>query len=103
MPIVNARGLGGGGEMLSPKVSPWPTRPDLVFVACDMSGLYRSPDFGATWELLDTRVVRSWTTYYDALDRDISFSVAFHPSTTGLVVAYHPAAGFRKSLSDGAD
>jgi hypothetical protein len=40
---VFSRGLGGGGSMFAPRISPWPPpQPDLWFVACDLLGLYQS-------------------------------------------------------------
>jgi photosystem II stability/assembly factor-like uncharacterized protein len=44
------RGLGGAGGMFVPSVSPFD--PNLMLVACDMSGSYRSLDGGRSWELI---------------------------------------------------
>ena len=43
-------GLGGGGGTFTPTVSPWD--PNLLFLSCDMSGVYRSADRGKTWSLI---------------------------------------------------
>lgn len=61
-------GLGGGGGLFTPSASPHD--PSLMFVACDMSGLYRSEDAGHTWRMLDKRQMRSC----------ISMGVVFHPT-----------------------
>jgi photosystem II stability/assembly factor-like uncharacterized protein len=45
----HVRGLGGAGGMFVPSVSPYD--PNLMFVACDMSGTYRSQDGGKSWEM----------------------------------------------------
>jgi hypothetical protein len=44
-------GPGGGGAMYSPVVSPHD--PNLLYVACDMGGLYRSQNGGAEWTMID--------------------------------------------------
>ena len=46
-------GLGGGGGMFSPAISP--LDPDLMFVSCDMGGLYRSTDGGRSWRMVNFR------------------------------------------------
>lgn len=44
-----SRGPGGGGALFSPSFSPDGSR---LWVGCDMSGLYASPDAGRSWSLL---------------------------------------------------
>ena len=46
-------GLGGGGAMFTPAISP--ADPNLILVNCDMSGAYRSFDGGQTWEMIHYR------------------------------------------------
>ncbi len=43
-------GLGGGGGLFAPSFSP--DNPEHILVACDMGGVYRSTDGGASWKLL---------------------------------------------------
>jgi photosystem II stability/assembly factor-like uncharacterized protein len=43
-------GLGGAGGMYTPTISPVDHR--LMFLSCDMGGVYRSADAGGTWQLL---------------------------------------------------
>lgn len=50
------RGIGGGGGIFSPAISPF--NPDLLFVACDMSGVYRSTDRGKTWALIPSKHIK---------------------------------------------
>jgi photosystem II stability/assembly factor-like uncharacterized protein len=45
------RGMGGGGAMFAPAISP--NDPDLMFVSCDMGGFYRSADGGNTWQMIN--------------------------------------------------
>jgi len=68
-------GIGGGGAMFSPACSPHD--PNLMFVACDMGGVYRSEDGGRSWSMLDKRQLR--------FGRD--FPVQFHPSDPHIVYA----------------
>ncbi len=44
------RGIGGGGGMFVPSISPYDS--SFMMVACDMSGSYRSVDGGRNWELI---------------------------------------------------
>ena len=50
-------GPGGGGAIYNASASPHD--PNLVFVWCDMSGLYRSTDGGESWTMLDKRQMRN--------------------------------------------
>src|SRR3569833_745774 len=43
-------GIGGAGGMFSPAVSP--NDPNLMFISCDMSGVYRAADGGKSWAML---------------------------------------------------
>ncbi len=49
------RGIGGGGGIFSPAISPF--NPDLLFVSSDMSGVYRSTDRGKTWALIPSKYI----------------------------------------------
>lgn len=68
-------GIGGGGTLYAPAISPHD--PNLLFVACDMGGVYRSANGGATWTLLDKRQLR------DAA----CCPVLFHPCDDRVVFA----------------
>ncbi len=52
-------GPGGGGAMFSPGISPADS--SLMFVACDMSGAYRTSDGGASWEMIPSSRLKSST------------------------------------------
>lgn len=82
-------GLGGGGAMYHPVVSPHDS--SLMFVACDMSGLYRSTDRGQQWKMLDGRLSQG----------SARFSVACDPRTPGHILAFHPIQGLRESFDGG--
>jgi photosystem II stability/assembly factor-like uncharacterized protein len=51
-----SRGPGGGGALFAPTLSPHQSAE--AFLSCDMGGLYRSSDWGASWSLLDFRQIR---------------------------------------------
>jgi hypothetical protein len=87
-------GLGGGGAMYYPVVSPHDA--NLMFVACDLTGLYRSENGGSTWRVVDGRQMQG----------NSQCSVAFDPRPTQakLVYAYDdfPAyLGLRVSTNGG--
>lgn len=48
-PVVwQSRGLGGGGSLFSPSFNP--NTAGEIFMGCDMSELFRSSNFGSTWQ-----------------------------------------------------
>jgi photosystem II stability/assembly factor-like uncharacterized protein len=67
-------GIGGGGGIFNPSISPHDHR--LIFVSCDMGGLYRSTDGGASWQMADGQAVRK-----------ILAPVCFHPTLPDVVYA----------------
>ncbi len=46
----SSRGLGGGGALFAPSFSPH--NGNELYMACDMSELFHSASFGATWEMV---------------------------------------------------
>ena len=50
-----SRGPGGGGAFFAPSIDPY--NPNEVWIGSDMSDLYHSTDFGATWETVDFRTL----------------------------------------------
>jgi hypothetical protein len=81
--------------MFDPTIAP--NNSNLIFVACDMAGLYRSDNGGARWSLLDERVVQG----FGRADRPLGFpklgfSVAFHPSGN-LMLASRRYQGLKTS------
>ena len=83
-------GLGGGGSLYAPAVAPYNS--NIMFISCDMTGLYRTTDGGAHWTMMDERTVQGST----------SFSVAFDPVTQGHIIGFHPSLGLRESFDTGA-
>ncbi|MCM3689064.1 hypothetical protein [Kocuria rosea] len=99
-----SRGMGGGGAMYDPVISPWPAGThwsEAIFVGCDMSGLYRSLDGGKHWTMLDYRDVQCSAPVLASTGRTTAFSVALDPATPGRVAAWHPHHGFRLSVDGG--
>jgi len=72
-------GLGGGGGMFAPAISPHDQ--NLMFVNCDMGGFYRTTDGGKSWRMVDFRMLQSNT----------RAKPVFHPVDPN--VAYAPEAG----------
>ncbi|RXK53491.1 hypothetical protein ESB00_17515 [Oleiharenicola lentus] len=64
-------GPGGGGAMFCPAISPHD--PQLVFVACDMTGTYVSRDAGESWRMINLQeIVREFT--FDAQEADTIYA-----------------------------
>ena len=82
-------GLGGGGAMFAPAVSPHD--PNLLFVACDMGGVYRSADGGATWTMIDKRQLRDAN----------GCPVVFHPKDAQVIFAASASGGIQTSADRG--
>src|SRR6266404_3114874 len=59
-------GPGGGGAQFYPAVSPH--NPDVVLVACDMTGAYISEDAGNSWRMFNLRVPVTFFAF-DPIDR----------------------------------
>src|SRR5947209_4992778 len=51
--LYQVMGIGGAGGMFTPAVSP--ADPNLMFISCDMGGVYRSTDGGRSWAMLHWR------------------------------------------------
>ena len=66
-------GLGGGGGLFVPVSSPHD--PKLMFIASDMSGVYRSTDGGRSWRMLNWR----------QLSRAIACAIEFDPSDENVL------------------
>jgi len=70
--IWTAVGLGGGGGQYTPAISPIDS--NLMFVSCDMGGVYRSTDKGKTWMMINFRQLKSsinCATVFHPIDRNI--------------------------------
>lgn len=55
-----SRGPGGGGAFFGPSFSPY--NANEIFAASDMSGVYRSGNLGASWQIQDFRQVQAGRT-----------------------------------------
>jgi photosystem II stability/assembly factor-like uncharacterized protein len=75
LPSWTSLGLGGGGAMFSPSISP--VDPNLILLSCDMSGIYRSTDGGKNWDLIHYRQLASSTRVrpvWHSADPNIAFA-----------------------------
>lgn len=89
------RGPGGGGALFQPSLSPH--SPGEMHVACDMSQLFRTDDYGGSWTQLDFRVLgggRETRVWYTP-DPNIVYTI--DRATRNLVDLYQPV----KSLDGG--
>ncbi|CAN5538917.1 hypothetical protein BH11BAC2_BH11BAC2_05770 [soil metagenome] len=53
------RGIGGGGALFSPSINPYNSQE--LWVACDMSGLYKSSDWGLSWSIQNAQKIQAGT------------------------------------------
>jgi len=51
-----SRGPGGGGAFFGPSINPF--NPNEIWIGSDMSDLFHSTDFGATWDTVDFRLLQ---------------------------------------------
>jgi len=89
-------GLGGGGAIYEPVISPHD--PAIMFVACDLGALYRSTDGGHNWTMVDRRKVGTTPIVNGA-----RFGVAFDPVFAGHVIALQPTWNLKESWNNGTD
>ena len=47
--IWDSRGIGGGGAMFATSISPFDQK--TIHIACDMSQMFKSTDFGNSWTI----------------------------------------------------
>lgn len=64
-------GIGGSGGIFTPAVHP--DDPNILFVSCDMSGVYRSPDGGKTWHLLHYKQISNCNGVRPTFSRDAMY------------------------------
>jgi photosystem II stability/assembly factor-like uncharacterized protein len=84
--VFSARGIGGGGGMFVPSISPYD--PDLMFVASDMGGTYCSTDGGQSWQLIH---------FMEMSDNAASTYPAFFPDK----IFWHTGSSLRVSHDNG--
>jgi hypothetical protein len=92
LPVISPLqvGLGGGGAMFFPAISPIDR--NLMFVSCDMGGLYRSMDGGRHWRMVNGRQMLGLP----------SGPVTCHPTNADIVYAYGlNVRGLRRSTDRG--
>ena len=76
-------GLGGGGNMQCPSISH--LNPNFMFVASDLSGLYRSFDAGQHWQMIESDAMLASTQCPVTFDyKDGNTVYAFNPFRTLL-------------------
>ena len=66
-------GIGGGGGQFSPAVSPLDSK--IMFVSCDMGGVYKTDDNGESWSMINFRQLRSST----------ALPTVFHPTNKDIM------------------
>jgi len=54
MPPWQSRGVGGGGALFVPEISPFDQQ---IYMSTDMGAVFHSSDFGATWTTIDFRAL----------------------------------------------
>ncbi|MFC2101903.1 T9SS type A sorting domain-containing protein [Bacteroidota bacterium] len=75
--VWNTTGIGGGGSMFSPSINP--IDPNEYYVACDMSELFHTTDFGLSYDIVDFRQLVSFT----------NSSVRFTNTSTLYCISYN--------------
>jgi hypothetical protein len=71
-----SRGIGGGGALFSPSLSPHD--PAVITMATDMTGVFRTEDFGARWTTLPFRTLRGGGDTHVRFTADPSVLYAVH-------------------------
>ena len=74
--VWNTTGIGGGGSMFSPSINP--ANSNEYYVACDMSELFHTTDFGLSYDIVDFR----------QLTASVNSSVRFTNTSTRYCINY---------------
>src|SRR5947207_2306639 len=90
-------GLGGGGAMYCPVVVPGDS--SVMFVNCDLGGLYRSGDGGGTWTVIDGHILTAGTRCRVAFHPNDE--AALSPSVPVTAYMYAPYRGLLRSQDKG--
>ena len=97
-------GIGGGGAMFNPSVSPFD--PDFAFVSCDMTGSFVTYDGGKSWRMFNLRGAVGFFVF-DPNDSNTVYanSVALFKSTNKGKTwkAIYPGAGLLKGIVSKGD
>jgi len=81
--LWQSKGIGGGGAFFSPMISPHNT--DELWVSSDMSGFYRTTDYGNNWNLLDAEQLQGSTTVSISFTSQVDSLYAInHSSQNGM-------------------
>jgi len=90
-------GLGGGGWMGHPAVSPVDAR--LMFMTCDMSGVYRSVDGGRTWKFIHFHELQGATftkILFDPTDSNVMYDYGGPYDAWALMVSRDAGITWKK-------
>jgi photosystem II stability/assembly factor-like uncharacterized protein len=79
-----SRGIGGGGGLFCPAISPHNN--NLVYMATDMSMVFRSADFGRNWTSLNFRRLQGGTKSYFGFTSDPNILYANNMDASGDVL-----------------
>lgn len=79
-----SRGIGGGGALFCPAISPHDG--NLVYMATDMSSVFKSTDFGRNWTILDFRKLQGGTKSNICFTADPNILYANNLDASGDVV-----------------
>ncbi|WP_437580567.1 hypothetical protein [Sorangium sp. So ce887] len=79
-----SRGVGGGGALYSPSINPHDGRE--IFMASDMTGVYRTRDFGRSWTPLHFHKLQGGvlSQFRFTADPDVLYGVSYRLSTNGV-------------------
>ena len=70
------RGIGGGGALFSPSISPHNT--EEIFIACDMTNLFYTANAGKRWEVIPFSEIRSYPETHVQFTSDPNILYAVH-------------------------
>ena len=101
---IHTVGMGGGGEMSAPSLSPQLTSnlPRWMFLGCDLLGLYRFDGTTQTWDFVDQRQMRAEQLAKNLGGKNIpGCRVAFDSNNPGTLYKYGQGRGLRKSTDAG--
>ncbi len=88
-----SRGIGGGGALFSPSISPY--NADEIFIACDMTDLFHTANAGKNWDVVPFSEISAYpdTRVQFTSDRNILYAIHYDFKTDQTIAVKSIDAG----------
>ena len=100
--LWQSRGVGGGGALFVPEISPFDGQ---IWMSTDMGAVFHSADFGATWTTIDFRALGGGANaqFRFTSDRTILYGIPSVNESPTLFASTNGGTAFHVTAADGTD